>query len=368
MVSDLSNVPDVDAEKIVECTTDISDTLASVGVVVLDGSRAACGWTDRMAASDLPVVERRDYVANSNNTHEVPNVAVRLEGYSPILGVEGAALGLRPSLGLRMIEDRASGSDGLGDPGFTIDLADAVFHLERNLGGELLAASIAEDCLTDPVGSYGGVDVDLTEACTILAAWDGSVSVDAVGAALFTGVWAALGRDAASVFAEPASIDDPLGTPLGYTDHAEIRAAVRAALARTVQALADAGMGPDVTWGEAHAVLVDGEKVGQPGSTSAEGAFDVLQSADDYGTFAGWEGTLAGREPGSWFGASYEHVVAFDPEGVQARGAVIYGQATMSDSPWSTDQLPGNRDGAWFEFPFTEEQISADPELVTLDL
>jgi acyl-homoserine-lactone acylase len=280
-----------------------------------------------------------------------------------ILGTEGAALDLRPSLGLRMVEGRAQGTDGLGEAGFTAELVEALFRQERDLGGELLAGPIAEDCLDNPIGSHGGETVDLTEACTILAAWDGSVRVDAVGAALYTGMWAALGSEANSLFAVPASIDDPIGTPSGYTEEAGLRADVRDALARTVLALAEAGMAPDVPWGEAHAVLVDGEKVGQPGSTSAEGAYDVLQSAENYGTFQGWQGTLAGIEPQGWFGASYEHVVALDSEGVRARGAVVYGQATMADSPWRVDQIRLNGDGDWFDLPFTEEQIAADPEL-----
>jgi acyl-homoserine-lactone acylase len=368
---DISNVPAVSAEQLATCSTsDVAVALRAFGIYVLDGGRADCAWSGRMAPADLPSTTRSDYVANSNNTYDLPNPASPLLGYSPILGDEGAPLALRPSLGLTMIEERIGGTDGLGAPGFTGLLAEQMFHQDRNRAGEILADAVAEACLADPVGTYGGDEVDLTGVCAALAGWDHRNTVDSIGALVFAGLWTSLNDtgDASDLFATPASWDDPVGTPSGYTADPTVRADVQSALARVAVTLAETGLSPDAPWGTVHAVVAPGGTYALPGGSGVEGIFDVIETGDGYGTWTGWKNSLAGMAPEDLFGASYMHVVTLSPDGPVAEGLLSYSQATETTSPWYLDQLEALSTSTWFSFPFTEEAITADPELVTIEL
>ena len=368
---DISNAPAVTAELLGTCnTSSVASALRAYGIYVLDGSRAECAWAGSMAASDLPSITRSDYVANSNNTYDLPNPDAPLLGYSPILGNEGDALALRPSLGLAMIEERLAGTDGLGDPGFTGALAEQVFHQDRNRAGELLADAIAAACLADPSASYDGEYVDLTGVCTALSGWDHRNTVDSVGAVVFAGLWTSLNDtgNATDLFETPASWDDPIGTPSGFTADPTMRTDVQEALARVALALTEAGIAPDAQWGDVHAADAPTGRFPLPGGPGVEGLFDVIETAEGYGTWNGWTGSLAGMAPESLFGASYEHVVTLGPDGPVAEGLLAYGQATETSSPWFLDQFDALSTSTWFVFPFTEEAIQADPQLVTTEL
>lgn len=367
---DVSNVPAVSAALLDDCGTALSAVLRPLGVHVLDGGRSACDWTGRLAPADLPSVLRSDYVANSNNGHDRPNLAAPLTGYSPILGGEGATLSLRAGLGLAMIEERLAGTDGLGGPGFTAPLAREVFHGSRNRAGELLADAIAEDCLADPVGTWDGKAVDLGDVCTTLAGWDRRNGVDSVGALIFAGLWASLvdtGEDAL-LFENPASGDDPIGTPSGYTTDEATRAAVRGALARVAVTLAELGVAQDARWGDVNAVKGPDGLHAVPGGLGSQGIFDVIENSGAGGAWLAWRGSLAGMAPEDLFGASYLHLVTFGPSGPEAEGLLTYSQATEPSSPWYLDQLDAYSRGEWFSFPFTEAAISADPALLQVDL
>jgi acyl-homoserine-lactone acylase len=366
---DISNVPAVSAEMLDTCSTSsVAEALRAYGIYVLDGSRAECAWSGRMAAPDLPSITRSDYVANSNNTYDLPNVDAPLLGYSPILGVEGGPLALRPSLGLAMIEERLAGTDGLGDPGFTGSLAGEVFHQERNRAGELLADAVADACLEDPVGTWAGDEVDLSEVCAALAGWDQRNTVDSVGALVFAGLWTSMEDtgDAEDLFETPASWEDPVGTPTGFSTDPAVRADAKEALARVALALAEAGISPDAAWGDGHAVDAPAGRYPLPGGPGGQGIFDVIENAEGYGTWNGWTASLTGMAPEALFGASYEHVVTLGVDGPAAEGLLAYGQATETSSPWYLDQLDTLSSSTWFAFPFTEDAILADPELETL--
>ncbi|MEM9453146.1 MAG: penicillin acylase family protein [Myxococcota bacterium] len=367
LFGDISAVPDVSTEHVTECvTTPTGSALLSFGIVVLDGSRAECGWSGLLPPEQLPGALRSDYVANSNNSHELPNLGELLTGFSPVLGLEGAGLSLRASLGLHMIEDRLTGADGRG-PGFTAQQAQEVFFEARNRGGELLVDGIVADCQANPVGEHEGMLVDLGPACSALAGWDRRNTVASPGAAVFRGLWMAL-PDPSLMFEVPASLAAPLATPTGYTADPSVRAAVRDALARVSVSLGQAGVALDAPWGDVHSVLTPSGSVAMPGGLQAEGIFDAMVSVDGFYTFDGWVSSLSGVEPESLYGASYLHVVTLGDGDPQASGLLPYSQATEARSPWFLDQVARWSSNDWMVLPFTNGQIEADPELVTLEL
>ena len=66
-----------------------------------------------LAPRHLPILKRRDYVQNSNDSYWLTNPEHPLTGYSPIIGTEDTQLGLRTRYGLRTIANRLAGKDGL---------------------------------------------------------------------------------------------------------------------------------------------------------------------------------------------------------------------------------------------------------------
>ncbi|MEE9355930.1 MAG: penicillin acylase family protein [Methylococcaceae bacterium] len=364
---DVSAVPNVSTADVVNCVVSAVGAFhLPHGIVVLDGTRDECTWNDLMPASEQPQAIRSDYVANSNNTYELPNLEQRLTGFSPILGTPADPLDLRANLGLNMITDRLTGNDGLGKPGFTRRLARKVFRQARNRGGELLVDGIIADCKENPVGKYNETQVDLSEVCAALEKWDRRNTVRSRGAAVFRGIWMAL-SDAQvahdSLFQTPASLDNPLNTPSGYTADLLVRTAVRNALARVAVAFKSKGISPDVRWGKVNKVTTPSGSFPMPGGFSSEGIFDSIVSADAFYTFDGWISTLDGNDPDSLYGSSYFHAVSLGPKGPRAIGVLPYSQATEKNSPWYLDQVKRWSKNRWFRFPFTERQIYRDPNL-----
>ena len=96
---------------------------------MIDGSRSSCQWdTDPDSAapglygpSNLPSLIRSDYVTNSNDSFWLTNPAEPLTGFNRNLGDTDDERTLRTRSGLRMVEERLGGSDGLPGNRFTLD-------------------------------------------------------------------------------------------------------------------------------------------------------------------------------------------------------------------------------------------------------
>ena len=159
--------------------------------------------------SNLPQLERSDYTSNANNSYWLTNPAQPLEGFSPIIGAERSNIGLRPRLALHMVEERLAGADGLEGTGFTLERLQQTMFGNRNYGAELVRDDLVALCLANPTVTIGDVEVELSEACDVLADWDLRVDRDSRGAHLFREFAEAGGLR----FAVPFSATDPLNTP-----------------------------------------------------------------------------------------------------------------------------------------------------------
>ena len=100
--------------------------------------------------SHLPSLFRDDYVTNSNDSYWLSNPEQPLEGFSRIIGDERTARALRTRLGLRIVQQRLDGSDGLPGKGFTLrQLQDAVFN-NRQYAGELWRDQLVDAVPREP--------------------------------------------------------------------------------------------------------------------------------------------------------------------------------------------------------------------------
>jgi acyl-homoserine-lactone acylase len=331
------------------------------GLLTLDGSTRECDLGSDPEAPQagilpprlLPVIERADYVANSNNSYWLTNPAEPLTGLPSVNGGEEEPLSFRAQAGLRAIEARLAGEDGL--PGDRFDheaVKTLVFgHTDRdgygnrNRAAEVALEATIEVCEGDALS--GGARADPAAACEVLSGWDGRHDVASVGAHVFREFWdRALLAD--GLWATPFDPDSPLDTPRDpAVADPEVRSALEGALAEALDGLQERGVALDEAWGGLHRHPVGEREVPISGKTT-----DVLNLM------------VAPPGPGGYgpvvHGTSYVQIVGFDDDGPVAEAVLLYGQSTDPASPHFHDQLERLWvAGEWLRLPFTPEAVAA---------
>lgn len=342
---DLQAVPHVTDELVRDCGLADMD-----GVLVLDGSRSACGWgTDADAVRPgllgpgrLPSLIRRDHVSNLNDSPWLANPEAPLTGYPAIVGDVGTPRSARTRLGLDMIEDRLAGRDGLGAPGFTLRTLQAMMLNNRNYTAEQGRAGLVAHCRANPTATgSNGQAVDVRAACDTLAAWNGRADLDARGAAL----WRVFVQSGPFPWAVPFDVADPARTPRGFD---ATRPQVGRMLADAVTAMGAAGLPVDVPLREVQKYA----GIGVHGCSGAEGCFNVIT-------------VPRLTDPQVVHGSSFIMAVELTRSGPRARTLLTYGQSANPSSPHHTDQLHLYNAKRWVTDRFTEREIAADPALTT---
>jgi acyl-homoserine-lactone acylase len=353
---DISTVPHVtDAKLFASANTFVAQVLSfGARIYTLDGSTSACDLGNDPDApqpgifgpSNLPSIQRRDFAQNSNNSYWLANPAEKLEGFPQIIGTdEGGQQNLRTRLGLNQIQDRIAGTDGLPGTGFGRQWLQDVLYQNRNQSAELLLGGVRVLCDEEDneVDVGGGSTVDVSEACAILGAWDGTNDPDRVR----PHIWRELYNRIAGIsdlYAVPFDANDPVNTPrvLNVADPA-VRTQVMAALADTVQRFADASIPLAIAWGQVHFDTRNGETLPIHGGPGGSGVYNAISSG---GLIDG-----VGYTP-IFHGSSYIHAVRWEKERPDVRGVVTYSQSTDPDSPHFSDMTQVFSDQGWVKFPY----------------
>jgi acyl-homoserine-lactone acylase len=354
MLADLSRVPNVSASLIARCAP-AKPAPAAAGIV-LDGTRTECLWYAQqseapwLAASDLPVVLRRDYVANSNDSYWLVNAVAMQVPLSPILGPTAVPQRLRTRIGLEEIQSRLAQRAARG--GLTAADLEAMLFSNRNHSGELFADDLVALCAERPVGALAdGRRVDLADACSAVARWDRRNDLGSRGAALFREFWIRA-KDIDDVYAIAFDPNDPVRTPRGLNRHdPQVRTKLIAALAQAQDLLARNGFRPDARLGEIQAVVRNGRRIEIHGGAWYDGVLNLNLTR---------ELTPSGYVP--YDGASYIQIVTLGRDGPRARGVLAYGQSVDPASPYYTDQTELYSRKQLYDLPFTRTEILADPE------
>ncbi|MEA2346959.1 MAG: acyl-homoserine-lactone acylase, partial [Thermoleophilaceae bacterium] len=297
LYADIGSVPNVTNAKADTCGTAIGAiTRSLLGLPVLDGSRSNCNWdTDPdsvqpgiFGASKLPHLFRKDYVTNSNDSYWLSNPEQPLTGYPRIVGAERTARSLRTRLGLRIVQQRLDGSDGLPGKGFTLNqLKDAVFN-DRQYAGELWRDQLVNLCRSTPTMLGASGPVDVSEACPVLADWNLHDNLDSKGAVLFR-------RFASHVlglplnlslpvnplttvgipFSTPFDASDPVNTPRGLDTGDPL---VSMALADAVTDLRTSKIPLDAKLGDYQYEMRNGQRIPIHGGPGTLGVFNAIQA------------------------------------------------------------------------------------------
>jgi len=359
--ADISGTPNVDAELIDECRKPVAGLPGFV--VVLDGSTAACEWkTDSrskiagtLPAEEMPRLRRNDYVTNSNDSYWLANPSALLEGYSLIIGPERTARPFRTRAGLTFVgEQLAKGSK--------IRPADlkGVLYSQRNYAAELLLDDVLTLCDNQPLDVMLGDDkVDVTPSCAALRAWDRTANIDSHGGQVWTEFWRNA-RKIKNLYSVPFDADDPVNTPRGINiQDAAVATALREALATGQNALSTAHVALDAAWGDIQYAERNGKKIPIPGGQGWAGMFSMIVAG--LSKEKGYNPIVHGN--------SYIQVISWDADGkLQPSGILTYSQSQEADSPHYSDLTELYSQKQWIDFPFTEEDILADPNLMTITL
>lgn len=247
------------------------------GVIMLDGSDSLFEWVDDPEApapglipySQVPQLERSDYVFNANDSHWLTHPDELLTGFSPFAGAEAVPQSPRTRTNVMLLGETA-------EP-WSIDDVEAAIFSDRTILTESLLPALVDACTANPTVDLGGATVDLTAACAALAGWDGTYTLDARGAIVFR-EW--LSRfagedrsDAGRLFADAFDPADPAGTPsTPVTDTTEWLVE----LGSVVQLLGLVGIPVDAPLGDWQWEVRTGDRIPIHGGTGIDGVAQIV--------------------------------------------------------------------------------------------
>ncbi|MEU8801764.1 penicillin acylase family protein [Spirillospora sp. NPDC048819] len=322
-------------------------TFRQAGLAILDGTRSSCApgkapGTVQPGILDpgrYPVLNRADYVTNSNDSYWLSNPEKPLTGYDRIIGDENAARSLRTRSGLVAVQDQ------LGESPFTrADMQDLVFA-NRNHAGELAADGTVKMCR----------DMRLGEPCDVLAEWDGTADAGSRGALLFDRYWRKA-TAAWDLWKTPFDASDAVNTPRDFNTGSW---AARKALIDAVDELRKSDIPLDAPLGDHQYVTRNGERIPLGGGTEGLGILNKIEA-----TWTPGKGYTEVRT-----GSSYVQVVSFDggrcPD---TRTLMTYSQSADPTSPHYADQTRLFSAKRWVTESFCPQEINTAPGLKVVEL
>ena len=369
------------------------------GVVLLDGSDGRFAWETIPGArddglvpfSEMPMVERSDYVFNANDSFWVSSDEFTTTGdFSILHGEQNTPLSMRTRQNAAVLSSdnrlRLAGDDG----NFSgLELRDAVFDNQAHTA-LLLRSNAVDRCVADPlievvevladdetVALPAGI-VDISAACDVLSDWDGRYNLASSGPLLWREVmnrFTNADRTATGVlFSDDFDPTRPTLTPGVPAIPAAVGTGdpVLQAIARAVQTLTKAGFAVGASLGAAQFTERSGIRIPLHGGTDTDGVTNVVKWSNNNSSS---EPSLARGDvvaPGSAlrgegapvnFGSSFMLAVDYSGDSLQAWAITSYGQTGDRTSPLFEQQTNRFSEKNWRDVAFTAEQIAADPNL-----
>ncbi len=356
LYADASVVPDVTADILARCTPSpqAAGLIRAARLFVLRGDARNCNWQQDtrsavpglIGADRLPVLERLDWVHNSNDSFVYTQPAHRFVGISPLVG-DGRIDRPRTRSGLIEIPDLISRGK------VTPEGVQRQLFENRNLAARVVLPDLLAACAMAPADSPQ-VGAEARAACALLRGWDRTSNAEARGAALFREFWREA-RNVPNVWRVPFDANLPATTPAGLRmDDAQVAPRVWAALTNAVRKFNTAGIAIDAPLGQVQRPAFTGEPAGLHGGDEFEGVLNKLSDLGPINT-----NTLTPRGFVIDTGTSYVQTVGFDERGPVAHAYLVYGQSTHAASPYRTDQLAPYAAKRWPRLPFHVDEVAA---------
>lgn len=358
LYGDISVMPHVTQQLMDNCVRGfLAPIVTSLGVITLDGSDSACEWGSDEGAppgifgyDNLPTYASRDYGANGNNSYWVPNGRVRLERFPPIMGGERIELDFRARQVMIKAEERRSGSDDRGVPGFNIDNLRELMYDNRNIAADMMTDDVVTICraVTD-WSPYSDNPEAAAGICNILDDWDRRYNLDSVGSHIFFEFFVKVYQfdNLWEVLFNP---DDPLYTPrnLNVGDAALVETLLHS-LGDVVDELLADNIPLKIAWGEIQYSERNGERIGIHGGS---GGFMFNAIYADRVADAGYTQDFTG--------SSFIMATTWDDTDCpDAFGVMTYSQSTDPASLHFADSTKLYSQKGWIDLPFCEADITA---------
>jgi acyl-homoserine-lactone acylase len=347
------------------------------GLILLDGSKGYNMWVEEAGSREpglvpfakTPHMTRDDFVLNANDSHWLTNPAQKLTGFPFPYGGEDELQSARTRMNIRLITEVKEGGASGADGKFTESELRAMILSGRNWLGDIYGPQVKDRCVGGPVDLPAQkTAVDLTDACAVLKAWDGTQHPDSKGAVLYREWYYRMGPVSQDAFdpQKPESTPNTLvAKPETGTDP------VLLALATAVFDLQSASIALDATMGELQ-YTDRGGRISVPGGYHGEGAFNVISApaatagdtllpmmaVSDY-RFA--KGTMTEDGYPVGYGTSFVMVADLQPTGVSAKAILTYSQSADPQSPHYADQTQLFSQNTFRPMLFAESDIAADP-------
>jgi acyl-homoserine-lactone acylase len=373
LYADVLTVPHVTNAEAARCDTALGQVaFAQSDLPILDGSRPSCALgTDPDSAvpgifggNEEPVLMRRDFVENSNDSYWLANPRHPLSGYPQIFGDTGARWGaqpidqeydLRARSALTMVLGRIDGTDGLGPAGFTFAGLKNLMYSDVQYGATLVKPALVAMCRSFPGGlaptSSGGT-IPVGDSCGVLAAWNDRENPGSRGAVLFADFWGEALSLPDGPWSHPFQVSDPVHTPYGLdTASPGVQEAFGDALAQ----MTAAGQPYDIALGQVQYVTLDGRSIPLPGGP-----------ADPNGELNAMYIGSPGEVPD--LGSTYIQVVTWasgDPC-PEAATVLTYSESDNPASPHYDDQTKLFSRRQWATAYFCPAQVAAHAVSVTV--
>jgi acyl-homoserine-lactone acylase len=374
--ADIGAVPNVSDAQVTSCTTPIGQMVGQVlpGVPFFDGSSSTCDWQSdpdsvqagALGPSRMPSLMRSDYVANMNDSYWSTNPAALMTGYPAIMGPAGTqSLSMRTRMGHVLAQGRINGTDGYPGKGASQSSVQQMVLNSRVLTAELFKTqALPLVCAHSTISVAGDPDtgetfpapvtVDVTQACTALAAWGNIGTVSARGAHVWDEFWrrAALLPES-ELYTVQFNPADPVHTPntvaAGATN--DLLTAFGAAVLRVQKS----PYAENAVRGDYLFFTRSGRKLGLFGGCDQQGYFTI----DCSDTRLDQGGYTMDNDPN---GNSYMQVVSFPNTGVQAYTFLTFSLSDDPASPRYSNYSEHYATGSWLHLPFTEGEITSDAE------
>lgn len=333
----VSVMPNVTPEQLKSCL----DPALRQRLPVLDGSRSACHWTvvpgtpqpGMVPARELPALERRDFVQNSNDSAWLTNPAAPLTGFSPWISRELEPLRPRTQFALSQLPYWKSGS-------VQAQKLEQLVTDNRVYLADLVMDDLLALC-QDPQAPQA--------MCHSFQHWDRRANVDTGLGPVYFRYFMTYFQNVPSTWRTPFDPQAPATTPRGIAiDDPQVRAQVLQMMQSAAEEVTDSGLDKAETWGAIQIATRGQQSIAIPGASGRLGVYNAIESQP-----------IAGGHLEVTAGSSYLQLVQFEKEGPKARGLLSFSQSTNPDSPHFADQTQLFSQQVWQPLPFTEDQIQA---------
>jgi acyl-homoserine-lactone acylase len=294
-----------------------------------------------------------------------------------LYGAERTARSPRTRMNARYLsEDGFGGEDGL----LSLSELKAAALSGRGILAEDLLAEVVTTCQSVLEVDVDGEMVDVTAACSALAGWDSTSTLEQRGVAVWrellgSGLFDSSDlTDAGELMLVPFDADDPVDTPRGLSTDGP----VLEALGRAVLTLDAAGIEPDAALGDIQFTRKDGVPIPILGGPDLEGVIAIATYSSGNSTRLEVEdrapvinGTTDLTEDGYQvnYGNSFVMAVELGDAGPTCEAIMTYSQSDDSTSPHFDDQTILYGEGSMRPCHFDEADVAgATVEQVTLTL